>query len=392
MNLSFIKKTIFIYLPIILLFSNCQNNNNLQVPTNSLKQIKKAELDTLIQNISYENETLVKDSLKANIRYLSRRKGVAIKHSNLRITHKMLLETNKKMLHSLDSIRKNPKILTEEFVWFKFNSNFLLTGYYEPLIKASLKKKEGYEFPLYKKPNDLKTTNLSKFHPRWKGQKLIYRIENGKILPYYSREEIDSFGSLKGKKLEIAWAKDIVDVFVLQIQGSGKLILPNGDTKHILYAGKNGRKYVTIGKVLINKGYLPRENMSLQKIRYWLKANPDKIREILYTNPSYVFFYLNDKGPFGSMGNAIIPYSSVASDPKVLPTGSIALLNTQLPTKDPDRTRSFTRLIMAQDKGGAIKRKHLDLFCGSGEEAKFLAGHMAQDAQVYIPIDKKFFK
>lgn len=175
---------------------------------------------------------------------------------------------------------------------------------------------------------------------------------------------------------------------MLQIQGSGRLILPDGAVKHILYAGKNGLKYVSLGKELIQRGLLPKEGMSMQKIRTFLTEHPDLVQELLTTNPSYVFFRIDDEGPFGSMGVPLTPMASVATDGKVLPMGSLALLSTRLPIQGTDTKQPMSSIVMAQDRGGAIKGTRMDLFCGSGSEAEFLAGHLTSWSKVYFPISQ----
>jgi len=145
--------------------------------------------------------------------------------------------------------------------------------------------------------------------------------------------------------------------------------LPDGSVKHVLYAGKNGLKYVSLGKVLIQRGLLPKEGMSMQKIKAFLDANPQLVEELLTTNPSYVFFRLDDEGPFGSMGAPLT-------------------LTTRLPQQGEKSKAPFAGIVMAQDRGGAIKGTRVDLFCGSGPEAEYLAGHLTSWSHVYLPISR----
>lgn len=332
--------------------------------------------------------------IEHNLRYLSSKPEdlVAAKYGRMQVTWGMLKQTNEDMLALLPLLGESPELLNEKFVWYSMVPRTLLTGYYEPYLEASLTPHPDYPYPLYSVPMDLNTLDLGKFHHRWKGQQLIYRQENGEVLPYHDREEIDFKGALQNKGLEIAWVKDLVDVFILQIQGSGRLVLPDGNVKHVLYAGKNGLKYVSLGKVLINRGLLPKEGMSMQKIRSFLAENPHMVEELLTTNPSYVFFKLDDDGPFGSMGAPLTPMASVAVDNKVLPLGSLALLTTRLPQQDENTKAPFVRLVMAQDRGGAIKGTRVDLFCGSGPDAEYLAGHLTSWSHVYLPISRSLIE
>ncbi|NDV27324.1 transglycosylase [Desulfovibrio sp. JC010] len=328
--------------------------------------------------------------IERNIKYLSRRpeNSVAAKYGRMQITWGMLKRTNEEMLELLPRLASSPELLNEKFVWHSMVPRTLLTGYYEPYLEASLTPHPDYPYPLYSIPSDLKTLDLGKFHHRWKGQQLIYRQDGEDVLPYHDREDIDFEGALQGRGFEIAWVKDLVDVFILQIQGSGRLVLPDGNVKHVLYAGKNGLKYVSLGKVLIQRGLLPKEGMSMQKIKAFLAANPQLVEELLTTNPSYVFFRLDDEGPFGSMGAPLTPMASVAVDSKVLPLGSLALLTTRLPQQGKKQKAPFARMVMAQDRGGAIKGTRVDLFCGSGPDAEYLAGHLTSWSHIYLPISR----
>ena len=358
-------------------------------------KIDSAQVSGLINRLQNQKESGIswldlQKGIKHNLRYLSSKPedGVAAKYGRMRITWGMLKQTNEEMLGLLPLLKDSPELLNENFVWYAMVPRTLLTGYYEPYLEASLTPNPDYPYPLYSVPTDLKTLDLGKFHHRWKGQKLIYRQENGEVVPYHDREDIDFEGALQNKGLEIAWVKDLVDVFILQIQGSGRLVLPDGNVKHVLYAGKNGLKYVSLGKVLINRGLLPKEGMSMQKIRAFLAENPKLVEELLTTNPSYVFFRLDDDGPFGSMGAPLTPMASVAVDNKVLPLGSLALLTTRLPQQDVNAKVPFARMVMAQDRGGAIKGTRIDLFCGSGPKAEYLAGHLTSWSHIYLPISR----
>lgn len=332
--------------------------------------------------------------IERNIKFLSRKleQGVAAKYGHMEITWGMLKRTNEEMLELLPRLKESPELLGDKFVWYTMVPRTLLTGYYEPYLEASLTAHPDYPYPLYSIPGDLQSLDLGKFHHRWKGQHLIYRQENGEVLPYYDREAIDFNGALQDRGIEIAWVKDLVDVFILQIQGSGRLVLPDGSVKHVLYAGKNGLKYVSLGKVLIQRGLLPKEGMSMQKIKAFLDANPELVQELLSTNPSYVFFRIDDEGPFGSMGAPLTPMASVAVDSNVLPLGSLALLTTRLPQEGSKSKTPFAKIVMAQDRGGAIKGTRVDLFCGSGPEAEYLAGHLTSWSYVYLPVSRSFIE
>lgn len=292
------------------------------------------------------------------------------------------------LLEVLPRLGDDPGLLERDFVWREVRPEPLMTGYYEPELEGSLTPDPSYPAPIHGLPADLQTVDLGAFHPRWKGQTMTCRVQDGKVLPYFTREEIDSRGALAGAQAPVAWTRDIVDVYFLQVQGSGRLRLPDGSMRHILYAGTNGHEYVSLGKVMIDRGLVPREEMSMQRIRRHLREHPGQVEELLNANPSYVFFRMADDGPLGAMGRALTPMVSVATDSAFLPLGSILVVEAGLPrpggTEEP---AAF--LALAQDRGGAIKGSRLDLFCGGGGEAEFLAGHLQSPSRVFLLLKKQ---
>jgi len=348
--------------------------------------VKRFDLSS--QNIESWEE--MEEPLQRSLEYVSAKKrdALALDKYGLKITWGELQDTIKKVLRILPELDRRPGLLAKEFDWYELRPEPLITGYYEPQIKASLSPREGYDCPIYGLPEDLKTVDLGMFHPRWEGQTLVYRLENGTINPYYTREKIRDQNVLEEEAPVIAWAKKPLDVFYLQIQGSGRLVLPDGDEQFIGYAGKNGRKYVSIGRTLVENEYLEWEDLSMQSIRDVLNKNPEIKSEILNQNPSFVFFQLREDGPYGSMGRKLTPMASVAVDPDVLPLGSLLALNVDLPDKE-DSTPELKGFGLAQDEGGVIKGHHLDLFCGTGEEAKNLAGRMKKKGKIYLMLDAR---
>ncbi|WP_154655431.1 murein transglycosylase A [Maridesulfovibrio hydrothermalis] len=382
--------------------SGCATRTSTRIPATPVKdfvKIDSSQVKGLINRVYAQSGSDfswmdLQKGVEYNLKYLSRKSGnkVAARYGKTEITWEMLRRTNEEFLDILPRLETSPELLEENFVWFELSPRTLLTGYYEPYLEASLTPDPAYPYPLYSVPSDLKKLDLGKFHHRWKGQQLLYRVENEKVMPYHDREAIDFNGALEGQGLEVAWVKDLVDVFILQIQGSGRLILPDGTVKHVLYAGKNGLKYVSLGKVLIQRGLLSKEGMSMQKIRSFLKENPQYVEDLLKTNPSYVFFRIDDEGPFGSMNAPLTPMISVATDSKVLPLGTLALLTTRLPEQGEKGKTPFAGIVMAQDRGGAIKGTRVDLFCGSGSDAEFLAGHLTSWSHIYVPVSRKYFE
>lgn len=339
----------------------------------------------------------IEQALRQSLRYVCAKpaQGKAVDRPGLALTYGALRATLEELLTLLPRLDQEPGLLAERFSWYAVRPETLLTGYYEPWLKASPVQVPEYPYPLYGMPRDLKTIDLGRFHPRWQGQTLTYRLNGSGIEPYHNREEIDFTGALKGKAPEIAWVGDMVDIYFLQVQGSGRLILPDGRVKHVLYAGKNGRELNLLGRTLIQRGLLTREEASAPRIRRFMAEHPELMRELLANDQSYVFFRLGDEGPFGSMGGVLSPLASVAVDKSLVPLGAALLLDTDLPSPNNGQNagranggRRLFGLVLAQDTGGAIKETRIDLFCGSGERAEFLAGHMKQRAQAYVLVSK----
>ena len=264
------------------------------------------------------------------------------------------------------------------------NSEGLVTGYYEPLLQGSLSPSDRYRFPLYARPDDLLLVDLGALYPELAGKRVRGRLEGRKVVPYYSREEIDSDpGILDGQ--ELLWIDDRDDAFFLHIQGSGRVRLDDGREVGVGYSDQNGHPYVAIGKVLLENGELTREEISLFTIRDWLRDHPERAEDLLFKNPSYVFFVLRDDpgdGPVGSLNVPLTAQRSIAIDPKVVDLGTPIWLETNLPGA-PDTP--YRRLVMAQDTGGAIRGPiRGDLFWGNGEQAERMAGIMKERGRMAV--------
>ena len=269
----------------------------------------------------------------------------------------------------------------------------LFTGYYEPVYEASLAPDEVFRYPLYRQPDDLVKIDLSLFNEKFKGENIIARIEGSKVLPYYSRHRIEVERVLAGKGLEMAWLRDPLDVTFLQIQGSGRLRLPDGKELLVQYQASNGRPYRSIGRYMIEKGFLTREGMSMQAIRKYLAENPKALDEVLDYNPSYVFFQQVENGPLGSIGVLLTPGRSIALDSKIFPRGALGFIVCQKPSINDHGEIvgwiQFSRFVVNQDTGGAIKGAgRADIFWGSGPYAELAAGHLRQEGDLYILIKK----
>lgn len=311
---------------------------------------------------------------------------VVLKTPLLRLTVSDLRSSLKHLLRILPELDADPGLLAREFTCYALRPEPLFTGYYEPRLEASLEQAPGYPYPLYALPEDLQSVDLGRFHPRWEGRRLVYRVEDGEIAPYHHRAEIDGQNALQGKAEVLAWAKDPVDVFFLHIQGSGQLELPDGQRAFIGYAGKNGLEYVSLGRVLVERGHMSFEDLSMQSIKAHLSDQPQLMPEILFTNPSYVFFKLRKDGPYGALGRKLTPMVSLATDPEVIPLGALLAMQVDLPgLNSKDR---LSGLGLAQDVGGAIQGRHVDLYCGSGDQAGQVAGRLKVQGRLCLLVSR----
>ncbi len=259
----------------------------------------------------------------------------------------------------------------------------LITGYYVPDMAGSRSPSEKYPYPLYRDPEDLLTVDLSDLYSEIKGFRLKGRVEGRKVVPYWSRAEIDGPGKpLKGE--EIFWVEDPVELFFLHIQGSGRINLASGEKVLVGYANQNGHPYRSIGKLLLESGEMTRDQMSMQNIRAWARGNPAKVKKLLNENPSYIFFHELSPSwavPPGSLGIPLTPRYSLAVDPRVIPLGSPVFVATTWPGTD----YALNRLMLAQDTGGAIKGAvRGDFFWGIGDAAGRFAGRMKQDVRFWV--------
>ena len=264
----------------------------------------------------------------------------------------------------------------------------MMTGYYEPLLRGSRTRTSKYAQPVLGVPPDLLTIDLSEVHPDLKNMRLRGRLQGNKVVPYYSRAEIVGKGLDKSfPERVLLWVDDPVELFFLQIQGSGRVKLPDGSMVRLGYADQNGHPYKAIGKVLADRGELPIEQVSMQGIQAWARANPSRLNEILNSNPSYVFFREmpvrgnGNEGPQGALGVPLTPGRSIAVDPRNVPLGAPVFLS----TTQPNTAAPLTRLVYAQDTGGAIRGVvRADFFWGFGAEAGAQAGRMKQSGQMWV--------
>jgi membrane-bound lytic murein transglycosylase A len=269
----------------------------------------------------------------------------------------------------------------------------LYTGYYEPHLSGSLAKSEIYQIPIYTRPQDLITIDLSLFSEKYQGEKIIGRYTGQTVVPYYERSEIASKDVLAGNSEVLAWVQDPVEVFFLQIQGSGKVYLDNGEVINVHYHTTNGRPYRSIGKLLIDQKKISVEEMSMQKIREYLHNHPDEIDSVFNYNPSYVFFKIEPDGPLGNINVKLTPGRSIALDRRLFPPAALVFIKTEKPVVDGTgqihRWRQFSRFAVHQDTGGAIRGPgRADIFWGNGPYAEIAAGHLKHTGELFFLILK----
>ncbi|MBU0485203.1 MAG: MltA domain-containing protein [Proteobacteria bacterium] len=269
--------------------------------------------------------------------------------------------------------------------------DMLVTGYYEPLFDGSLERSGLYQYPLYQVPADLAVMiGGSEFNGRKVG-----RLDGGRFVPYWSRAEIEEQGLLTGR--ELVFLTDPVEAFIMHVQGSGQVRLPDGSIRHVQYAAKNGRLYRSIGRLLVDEGKMSLEEVDLPGLVRYLAAHPENRKRILNYNESFVFFRWGDdaqEGPIGCLGEVITAGRSVALDHNVFPSAGLAFLKSQQPFWDESGRISgwvpMTRFVLNQDSGSAIKGKgRLDFFWGRGQKAEAAAGKMKHPGTLFFLIKKK---
>jgi len=264
-----------------------------------------------------------------------------------------------------------------------------ITGYYEPMIRGSRQPSAIYRYPVYGVPDDLLVVDLSELYPEIKHMRLRGRLEGRRVVPYYPRADIEA-GKAAVQDRELLWTDDAVELFFLQIQGSGRVLLDTGETIRLSYADQNGHPYRSVGRLLVEQGELTLEQASLQGIKAWGERNPERLTQLLNQNASYVFFRETDAstdGPTGALGVPLSAGRSLAVDPRAVPLGAPVFISTTWPnTETPLR-----RLMLAQDTGGAIKGAvRGDFYWGSGAQASAMAGRMRQSGQMWVLLPKDF--
>ncbi|HJA77473.1 MAG TPA: MltA domain-containing protein [Candidatus Desulfovibrio gallistercoris] len=304
-------------------------------------------------------------TVRKSLRYVKSKPqdALAVNRPGLKLTWGEMRRTLERLEALLPRLDAEPGLFLANFTWKAVPNGIDYSGYYEPYVRASRTPKPGYPQAIYKLPPDLAA---------------VKRRNRGR---YYDRRTIEEKQVLAGKGLELAWAADPVDVFFLEIQGSGRLIFDDGTQAFVNYAGQNGHKYKSSGRIMREKGLLKEGHIFEQ--REWFKNNPQRVDEILHENPSYVFFRFGNRGPTGAMGQVVDDWLSLATDRKYIPLGAVVAYGVNAP--DPDYgTIPLRGIGFAQDVGGAIKRNRIDIFCGGGERANYVASHLDAHGPAWV--------
>ncbi|MBD3843079.1 MAG: MltA domain-containing protein [Campylobacterales bacterium] len=352
---------------IIVLSYTCCKKEVIQLPHISQAKFEKTSFDKL--------NGFEKDDLKLAFKVFQKDCHKAIRYDNLKeICHKASETSN---FENFFQNNFTPYALIND----DLSDEGIITGYYEPILKGSYQQNETFKYPVYATPKNLLTIDLSSLYPELSKYILRGKVVGNKVIPYSPRENLEE--NEKEYLEPICYVDNKIDLFFMQIQGSGKVQLEDGSIINIGYAQQNGHPYYAIGRTLIENNFIAKEDISLQTIKQWLEENPEQIDAILNLNPSYVFFHQSDKTATGSLGVELVANRNLAVDRKFIPLGFPVFIQ----TTDPLDNSPIQQLMVAGDTGGAIKGQiRADFFFGNGENAKEKAGKMKQKGKLFLLI------
>lgn len=291
-------------------------------------------------------------------------------------------ELFKNVCEKAESFLNPSQFFSENFTAYELHNDNgtkegLITGYYEPLLFGSRTKNEKYKYAIYKTPDDMLMIDLGDSYPELKKYRLRGKLVDGKIISYDDRSKLNKRDDLEA----ICYVDDEIDLFFLQIQGSGKVELDSGETINVGYSNQNGHKYFAIGRALLKEGVLEKTGASLQGIKRYLKENPSRVEEILNKNKSYIFFVERKVSATGALGTQLVAGRNLAVDRRYIPLGIPVFIN----TKNSVSQEKINRLMVAADVGGAIKGEiRADFYFGNGEDAELWAGGMKEKGTLTI--------
>lgn len=359
-----------VFIAVLFLFSGCEKREIVKKQTISKAYLEKVPFDNI--------DGFYQDDLNKALEVFQKDCKVKKVNPNLQ-----------EVCEKASQYKDGKEFFTQEFIPYKLlngqkKDKGLITGYYEPILNGSLEKTDKFQYPIYKRPDDLIIVKLDTLYPELKKYRLRGKVDGKYLVPYDTRAKID--GENQDDYEVICYVDSKVDRFFLEVQGSGKVKLQDGSIINIGYADQNGRKYYPIGKKLIKDGEIRKEDMSLQAIEKWCHDNPQKVDKLLNLNPSKVFFKESKESATGSLGIPLVPKRNIAVDTKYIPLGFPVFIN----TTDPITTEVINTMVVAADTGGAIKGEiRADFFWGNGSEAELKAGKMAQKGTLILFIPKE---
>ncbi len=383
-----------------MLFSGCSLfRPPVLIPEKALKKVSSFKYPDFIDDMDYR---YLETSIYQSISYLEKLapdKKFVFGKDYYSPTHLIRsLETFSKFIRNNPTTKELNNFIKKNYNVYKSVGNnrrgdVLFTGYYIPILHGSLNKSDVFQFPLYALPDDIVFVNLSKFSSSLKGKNIVGRVYGKRLVPYYDRNDIEYENAINKKAKKIVWLSSRIDRFFLQIQGSGKIILDNGDIINVGYHASNGRKYRSIGKLLLDQNKIDESEMSMQKIRSYLSNHPNEIKEVLSYNPSFVFFKIEENGPLGCINVPLTPERSIASDRKNFPQAALAYIESNKPLVNQNGEiitwQKMCRFVQNQDTGGAIKGTgRVDYYWGSGAYAELAAGHMQHLGKLFFLVLK----
>jgi membrane-bound lytic murein transglycosylase A len=374
------KNSILIFLFTIFFIIGCSDKNEtekiekIDAPENVYSEEKNPINSTELSNF-YEIEGFFEDDLDYALNVFKKDCKRSKRYDLFKdICHKAQSETDGR---NFFIVNFQPYKLYDS----KASDEGVITGYYEPLLHGSLTKTKRYKYPVYKIPKNLITSD----NIRLRNYKSRGKVVKNKILPYDTRKQIEA--NPHNPNLEtIAYVDDKYDLFSLHVQGSGRIQLEDGSIINVGYGQQNGWPFTGIGKYMLEKGYVTKNELSIQGIKNFFVNNPSKIDEVLNINDSYIFFRISDEGAAGSLGSVLTAQRNLAVDTDYIPLGMPVFLN----TKNPVTKQSINQLMVAADVGGAIKGEiRADFFWGFGDNAFDYAGRMKEKGKIYVLMPKK---
>ncbi|WP_413908516.1 murein transglycosylase A [Desulfobacula sp.] len=393
---------IFWFVIIACCFSGCYPGIREEITQfSSLKKLNPETYPLFVDNIEFQGLTASIDNSLLYFKKVPLERKFHYGKEIYTAGHIILsLETFKAFLEKEPSGKALNDFIKSDFIVYEAAGNeddkVLFTGYFEPIFDGRIEKSEEFLYPVYSRPQDLLEIDLSAFSDQYKGHKrLMARVNDStkRVVPYYSRQQINAIEDFHTRSKPVVWLKSRVDRFFLEVQGSGRINLGNGDVLRVHYATSNGNAYRSIGLYLIGKNEILKENMSMQAIRTWLEQHPQRMDEVLHHNESFVFFQTEDGGPYGSLGVEVTALRSIATDSSLFPKGALCFMQAQLPDKKNSpylkEWENVSFFVLNQDTGGAIKGPaRADLFCGNGDYAEFTAGHMNKYGKLFFLVLK----